>query len=130
MKPESVHQAASRLAANSKIAARIQELRNTVTAAALADRAWDRLRLIAEADVNMLGARQDHQWAAANGALATIGKATGLLDAQQPDTGVQVTKITVILNTGSQDPETEQRVIDGQGAVVEERRELGHPGSD
>ena len=77
--PATVYQAASRLAGNSKVVARIQELRQAVTDIVVAKRAWDSIRLIDAAEKHMLQARSDKQFAAANGALRLIGKAAGLL---------------------------------------------------
>jgi len=41
MQPNAVYQAASRLAADSEVAARIQELRNTATSELTQERAWN-----------------------------------------------------------------------------------------
>jgi len=48
--PATIYQAAWRLAADSKVVARIQELRDVVTAAVTEKRAWDSVRLIDEAE--------------------------------------------------------------------------------
>ena len=107
---------ASRLMDNPKVVLRIQELRQLV-----ADKlAWNQERFLLAAESQRLGAVADHQWAPANGALKLIGDATGLLSSnQQQDTSIQVTKITVILNTGVPDDgiplpvAKETRIIEG-----------------
>jgi len=103
--PATVYQAASRLAANSKVVARILELKQAVTDILVAKKAWDTERFIGEAEVNLHMARRDGQLSAANAALTTIGKAAGLLDAQ-PQAAVQITKVTVVLNRRKEDPDT------------------------
>ena len=107
--PATIHQAASRLAANSNVVARIDELRAAVIAAVTEKRAWDSVRLIDEAEVNMVQARAQKQFAAANGALHLIGKTAGLLTGRPPDEPVKITKVTVVLNHGRRrDPEDDQ----------------------
>lgn len=127
MLPVTVNHEAFLLESNPKVAATIQELRDQAATVALETLAWDRQRFIKEALTNLQGARNDRQWAPANGALKLIGDATGLLDSsQQQDTGIQVTKITVILNTGLPDDgiplpvAKETRVIEGSKVDVEE----------
>lgn len=73
--PATVHQAASRLAANSKVAARILELRSAVRAHSV----WSTERLLAELEANLENAQRDRKFHAANKALWQIGKVTGLL---------------------------------------------------
>ena len=96
--PATVHQAASRLAADSKVVARIQRLWDKVTAAVTEKRAWDSVRLIDAAEEIMLQARRDKQFAAANGALRLIGQTTGLFTERPQDLPVPITKVTVVLN--------------------------------
>ena len=79
MLPSTIDEAASRLAAGSKVAARILELREQVTAAVVAETVWDQRKFIKEADKNLQGSRAANQWAPANGALQLIGKVAGLL---------------------------------------------------
>jgi hypothetical protein len=97
MAENTVYQAASRLAADSKIAARVDQLRQPVVARV----AWNLERFLGAAEDQRLAAVATDQLAAANGALKLIGDATGLLDHRsQQDTGIQVTRVTVVLNTG------------------------------
>jgi phage terminase small subunit len=97
MAEDTVYQAASRLAADSKIAARVDQLRQPVVARV----AWNLERFLGAAESQRLAAVASDQLAAANGALKLIGDATGLLDHRsQQDTGIQVTRVTVVLNTG------------------------------
>ena len=93
-----VYQAASRLAVNCKVVARIQRLWDKVTAAVTEKRAWDSVRLIDAAEEIMLQARRDKQFAAANGALRLIGQTTGLFTERPQDLPVPITKVTVVLN--------------------------------
>ena len=78
-KPETLWDAASKLAAKSEVIHRVEELKAAIVAEYVTKRAWNLERLIDEAEINMSGAREDRQWSAANGSLTTIGKATGLL---------------------------------------------------
>jgi hypothetical protein len=97
MLPATVWEQASKLAAEHKVAARIQELRQPVVARV----AWNLERFLGAAEDQRLAAVATDQLAAANGALKLIGDATGLLDHRsQQDTGIQVTRVTVVLNTG------------------------------
>ena len=97
MLPATVWELASKLAADHKVAARIQELRQPVVARV----AWNLERFLGAAEDQRLAAVATDQLAAANGALKLIGDATGLLDHRsQQDTGIQVTRVTVVLNTG------------------------------
>lgn len=123
MLPVTVNREACVLAANPNVAARIQELRQP----AVDKLAWNQERFLDAAESQRLGAVADRQWAPANGALKLIGDATGLLSSnQQQDTGIQVTKITVILNTGVPDDgillpvAKETRVIEGSKVDMEE----------
>jgi len=128
--PATIHQAASRLAANSKVLARVVELRAAVTLAVTEKRVWDRVRLIDEAEANMLGAREDHAWAPANGALKLIGDATGLLEPRSQQQGaVTLNRIIVVLSGPAAEKaalmqgELETRVIDG--TVLPDDNETG-----
>ena len=109
--PATVHQAASRLAADSKVVARIRELRDAVTAAVTEKRVWDTVHFIDEAETNLLQSRQLGQMAPANGALRLIGKTAGLLE-PQPQATVQITKVTIVLDHGD-------------GSETRETKELG-----
>jgi hypothetical protein len=81
MAENTVYQAASRLAADSKIAARVDQLRQPVVARV----AWDLGRLVSEYEVNVvLGRTVDQRGipvalGASNSALTGIGKALGIL---------------------------------------------------
>ena len=61
MKPDTVYQAASRLAANSKVLARVQELRDQITAG----KAWSFARGMEEVETNISMARNRGQLSAA-----------------------------------------------------------------
>ena len=123
MDPSTVYQEASRVANNRKVAARVEELREAVAVMVVEKRAWDLDRLVDEAETNMAGAREDRQWSAANGALTTIGKATGLI------TDKVDVNVTHTLKPGLSLEELEERlqrldaldagVVDGTSEVVE-----------
>ena len=89
---------ASELARHPLVRPRIQQLIATSQAAAVAEVAWDRVRLVTEAAENLRLARTGGWRGAgsANGALEIIGRATGLLnDKQQGPAQVQVTQIII-----------------------------------
>ena len=93
----SVWTMASDLALNLEVASRIQELRESTLATD-----WTLPRLMAEASFNLKGAQADRQWAPANGALAFIGKTSGLVtDSPPPANPVTITKVTVMLDARS-----------------------------
>ena len=89
---------ASTLARHPLVRPRIQQLIAAIQAAAVAEVAWDRVRLVTEAAENLRLARTGGWRGAgsANGALELIGRATGLLnDKQQGPPQVQVTQIII-----------------------------------
>ena len=96
--PASVDQMASRLASDVNVATRIQQLVNAAATLAVADAAWDKVRLINEAAENLHGSRAAKQWGSANGALEIIGRATGLLSDRHTGSGdmVRVTQVTIV----------------------------------
>ena len=79
MSPDAIYVEASRLMDNPKVSLRIAELKLAVTEASTTAAAWTLDKQVSESASNLLGARKDHQWGAANGALANIGKLTGML---------------------------------------------------
>ena len=93
-------QQASRLLRNVKvqqaIATRQKELAER--------RAWDVERLVDEAEVNLMAAREEKQIGSANGALEFIGRVTGLLNDKQQPGSVAVTKIIINLPPGVEPP--------------------------
>jgi len=123
MKTATLNEEASRLAAVPDVSLRVAELREASTAKFVEKRVWDLERLVDEAETNMSGAREDHQWSAANGSLTTIGKATGLL-VDKVDVNV-----THTLKPGLSLEELEERLqrldaleagmIDGTSEVIE-----------
>ena len=78
--PETIWQNASHLAA--KVAPRIAVLRDHDAQVLAQKRAWDKERFIDEAESNLSQSRELNQMAPANGALAMIGKATGIIQDQ------------------------------------------------
>lgn len=79
MSQNAIYIEASRLMDHPNVALRVGALKQAVVAEVIAKRAWDLDKLVTEATTNMVGAREDKQWSAANGSLTIIGKATGLL---------------------------------------------------
>ena len=122
MQPTTIHEAASRLAADGKVLARIRALQQASTAAIVAERVWTQERLLLEAETNLHLARRLEQVAPANGALKLIAEATGLLVPQEAPS-VTITKVTVVLNHG----EAEPRVI--EGTITAERPREQAPGN-
>ena len=105
MSAKTVNEAASRLDKNYKVSARILELQAATEAALAEKRLWDVDRLIGEAEINLIGAREGRQFGPANRALEFIGKATGLLDGKHQDPQVPpVTRITINLAPGVEPP--------------------------
>jgi len=91
-----VYENASHLASDTKIQPRIQELRSEYLARG---QDWTLPRLLRESERNLAGAQEDRAWSAANGALAFIGKATGLVSDQTQPQGqvVNITKVTYLV---------------------------------
>ncbi len=105
MAAKTVWEAASRLDKNSKVAARVLELRAATETALAEKRLWTTDRLIEEAETNLLAAREGKQFGPANRALEFIGKATGLLDGKHQEPHVPaVTRITINLAPGVEPP--------------------------
>ena len=103
--PDSTWSNASQLAHNPQVMSRIEELRTAIQAAALAELAWDKARLVREAVVNLHGSREHKQYGSANGALEIIGRATGILsDKPRDQPPVQITRVVVMLNDGRTQP--------------------------
>ncbi len=80
------------------------------------------MRLLDAAEENMVHARRDKKFAAANGALRLIAKAAGLLDGQQPTAPRQVTRVTVVLS-GPTTTTVEGAVVDGTSRLLPDAAE-------
>ena len=80
--------------ANPKVALRIRELRDQVTAG----KAWTFQRGMEEVETNIAQARQANQHAAAHRATETALKLSGLLDRQTEDQ-VPITKVTIVVQS-------------------------------
>ncbi len=105
MAAKTVHEAASRLDKNYKVAARIQQLQAATETALAEKRLWTTDRLVDEAETNLIGAREGKQFGPANRALEFIGKATGLLDGKHQEPQVPpITRITINLPPGVEPP--------------------------
>ena len=147
MSPKTVHEAASRLEKYYKVSARIQELQAATEAALAVKRLWTTDRLVAEAEINLDGARVGKQFGSANRALELIGRLTVLVGGkQQEEPHVPITRITINLSPGVEPPadqivESSYRELPGpipalpegtpdekgedKGAKTSERAELG-----
>lgn len=109
MTPKRIWEESSKLAANPKVSQRIASLKQAVETAVLEQRAWDSVRLIDAAEENLLQARRDKQFAAANGALRLIGQTAGLFTKRPQDLPVPITKVTIVMPSGG-DPELEAQM--------------------
>lgn len=115
--PETIWNKASRIASESKVRTRIDALKAGTEAALAEKRLWDLERVMESAEKNLDGAQNDHQWASANGALEFIGKVTGLVTNKPSVPGVQITRITVVLDPSAVEPrnleiETRYKILD------------------
>ena len=115
------HEEASRIANRPKVAARIQQIRESFKVAVAASQAWTLDRLV--------GAAEEHRQtaltggfrgvSAANGALEIIGRVTGLLsDRPRVELPPIITRITVVLNHG-RDAEGREQVTETSYKVLE-----------
>lgn len=97
----SVHEKASQLAATIKVSSRIAEARQAVASELVVERKWTAEKLADEAEINLLGARQDRAWAPANRAVELMARLSGNLEGPPAHTEVRITKVTVILPAAS-----------------------------
>ena len=91
-----VYTNSAQLAANTKVAQRIAELRAPVASALVAKRIHTTETLVDYYEAIYAGAMADHQWAPANKATEGIAKLTGNLE-PAPATDVHITKVTIVL---------------------------------
>jgi phage terminase small subunit len=105
MMPATIHNEAFKLMANPEIATSIEASRQH-------RRAWTLARILEEADKNLQGAQEDRQWASANGSLAFIAKASGVVQDRPTPESVSITKVTVVLDSGVQASLSEPSVTD------------------
>ncbi len=125
MAPQTVWEGASRLEKNSKVAARVLELRAATEVALAAKRLGTTDRLVEEAEANLHGAREGKQFGPANRARELIGKATGLLDGKHQEPQVPITRIMINLAPGVEPPadqivESNYRELPGPSPVLAE----------
>ena len=97
MLPSTLNNEAWTLSIHPDISQRIEQLRQQIEAARASELKWDAARFVQEATTNLQGARSDHQWASANGALQLIGNAAGLLNPQSDSPNVTVNKTVIVL---------------------------------
>jgi len=103
--PVTAYVNSSKLAKNTKVALRVQELQQVTETALAVKRLWTTDRLVEEAETNLIGAREGKQFGPANRALDFIGRATGLLSDKPREPQVPpVTRITINLAPGVEPP--------------------------
>ncbi len=103
--PVTAYVNSSKLVKNTKVALRVQELRQVTETALAEKRLWTTDRLVEEAEANLHGAREGKQFGPANRALEFIGKVTGLLDGKHQEPQVPlVTRIIINLPPGVEPP--------------------------
>ena len=93
MAPATIHNEASKLMASHEVTASIEASRQH-------RRGWTLARILEEADRNLKGAQDDRQWPAANGSLAFIAKASGVVQDRPTPESVSITRVTVVLDSG------------------------------
>ena len=118
MKPSTVHEAASRLAADYKVSARVHALQAQTARALARRRAWDRERLIQESETNLRMARHHGQFGPANKALESIGRAAGLFTERPWDDVVRINTVTAVLNRGQEDHEDDTPALEASYRVL------------
>ncbi len=103
--PVTAYVNSSKLAKNTKVALRIQQLQQVTETALAEKRLWTTDRLVEEAETNLIGAREGKQFGPANRALELIGRVTGLLDPKHQAPQVPpVTRIIINLPPGVEPP--------------------------
>ena len=102
--PVTAYVNSSKLAKNTKVALRVQELQRVTETALAEKRLWTTDRLVEEAETNLIGAREGKQFGPANRALEFIGKVTGLLDPKHQEPQAAITRINIIMPPGAEPP--------------------------
>jgi hypothetical protein len=77
------------------------EIKGSIEAARDSQRGWTLARVVQEGERNLAGSQADHQWASANGALAFLGKVTGTVTEKPTLETVSITRVTIVLDSGS-----------------------------
>ena len=73
----SIHEQASKLMSNTKVATRINELKATIENEIVSKVVWDKTKIIEELSINVSLGREKNQLAASNQAIKLIGSAVG-----------------------------------------------------
>jgi len=94
MAPATIHNEASKLMAGHEVTASIQ-------AAWESKQGWTLARVVEEGERNLAGSREANQWASANGALQFLGKITGVVSEKPVADSVSITRVTIVLDSGS-----------------------------
>ena len=111
MLPATISNNAYMLAQDSDIVARIQELKQAVTASLVANTVWTKETLVTKAYAAYELAMNSKQPSAANGSVKLIAELTGMLASQV--TPMQVTQVTIVLSKATP-------VVEGEVAPSEE----------
>ena len=107
MSPSTIANNAYKLLQRTDISTMLSERRAAVAAVATGAQAWDLDKLVKESEANMVLGRELGQIAASNGAISTIGKATGLL-VERTEANVNVFHWRFTIGKGYDDDENLQ----------------------
>mgnify|MGYP000079498988 CR=1 FL=1 len=77
------------------------EIKGSIEAARDSQRGWTLARVVEEGERNLVGSREANQWASANGALQFLGKITGVVSEKPVADSVSITRVTIVLDSGS-----------------------------
>ena len=127
--PVTAYVNSSKLTKHTKVALRIQELRQVTETALAAQRLWTTDRLVDEAEVNLDGAREGKQFSSANRALELIGRLTGLVGGkQQQEPHVPITRVIINLAPGVEPPA--DQIVESSYRELPPRPELAEGTAD
>ena len=102
--PDTIHENASHLAADTNVLPRIQQLKAAAQAKVVAKHSWNLDKIVTQAEKHMEIALTGGSKGvpAANGALELIGRATGLLSDKAREPQQQpITRVVIVLNHGA-----------------------------
>ena len=127
----SIHEQASKLMSNNKVATRINELKATIENEIVSKVVWDKTKIIEELSINVELGRETKQLAASNQAIKLIGSAVGNVfepETQQinvtaeilhklPDTVLQQLESMVSIESGINDTtaiDADYKIVDSE----------------
>jgi hypothetical protein len=94
MLPATIHNEAFKLMNSHEISTSLKEAWDT-------KQGWTLARVVEEGERNLAGSREAQQWASANGALQFLGKVTGVISEKPVADSVSITRVTIVLDSGS-----------------------------